>query len=171
MKSLPLTIATLEDVPALVQLVNRAYRGDSSRQGWTTEADLIDGTRTDEASLQMLLDNPDGRLLVGWIEDEICCCVYLETQPAALYLGMLTVDPHVQGQGVGKQLLATADQYAQEQGCSAITMTVVAQRPELIAWYERHGFRPTEETLPFPGGTRFGVPRQTLTLVVLRKAV
>jgi ribosomal protein S18 acetylase RimI-like enzyme len=84
---------------------------------------------------------------------------------------MLTVDPHVQGQGVGKQLLATADQYAQEQGCSAITMTVVAQRPELIAWYERYGFRPTGETLPFPGGTRFGVPRQTLTLVVLRKAV
>ena len=171
MKSLPLTIATPEDVPALVQLVNRAYRGDSSRRGWTTEADLIDGTSTDEASLQTLLDNPDGRLLVGWIENEICCCVYLETQSAALYLGMLTVDPYVQAQGMGKQLLAAADQYAQERGCSAITMTVVAQRPELIAWYERHGFRPTGERLPFPGGTRFGVPRHILTLVVLQKAI
>ncbi|GAB3753561.1 GNAT family N-acetyltransferase [Spirosoma pomorum] len=171
MKSLSLTIATPEDVPALVQLINQAYRGYRSRLGWTTEADLIDGTRIDEPALRTLLDNPAGQLIIGRYDEQLISCVYVEKQLDSLYLGMLTVDPQTQGQGIGKQMLAAADRYAEEQGCSAITMTVVAQRPELIAWYERHGFRPTGETLPFPKGVRFGVPRQTLTLLVLRKVL
>jgi ribosomal protein S18 acetylase RimI-like enzyme len=171
MKPLLLTLATPEDIPALAQLVNQAYRGDRSRLGWTTEADLIDGTRIDEPALRTLLDNPAGQLIIGQSDEKLISCVYVEKQSDRLYLGMLTVDPQTQGQGIGKQMLAAADRYAEEQECSAITMTVVAQRPELIAWYERHGFRPTGETLPFPEETRFGVPRQTLSLLVLRKAV
>ena len=50
-------------------------------------------------------------------------------------------------------------------------MTVIRQRRDLIAWYERLGYRPTGETEPFPyGDERFGIPtRPDLAFAVLVK--
>src|SRR5687768_7298638 len=128
-----IAIATHADAPELVKLVNSAYRGDSSKQGWTTEAELLDGIRIDEPALTDVLDEP-GTVLLKYVnaQGEIKGCVYLHKQADQLYLGMLTVAPHAQASGIGKQLLRAAENYARQQNCTAIVMTVISVRHELI---------------------------------------
>lgn len=164
--------ATEQDIPALNELVQSAYRGDSSRRGWTTEADLLDGIRTDEAALKTMLANPQAMILKYIHDGQLTGCVYLETKGDALYLGMLTVSPDVQAGGIGKQLMAAAEQVARDQNCRAMTMTVIPQRHELIAFYERRGYRSTGQTEPFPmDDPRFGLPKQPLSFVVMEKQI
>lgn len=165
-----ITKATPEDAPALDILVNSAYRGDSSRQGWTTEADLLDGTRTDAAAIAELIQTP-GTIVLKYVEDhEILGCVELQIQKGKLYLGMLTVRPHLQGKGIGKELLNAAEEEAKKQKCTSIYMTVISVRKELIDWYTRHGYALTGETKPFAfNDPRFGQPKMKLEFVVLEK--
>lgn len=174
----PLTFlpATASDAAALAQLVNSAYRGDSSRAGWTTEADLLGGQRTDEAALcDFVAAPPDSRLmLIARTGEALLACVQLERRGETAYLGMLTVAPTRQAGGLGRRLLEEAEtQVVSRWGSRVMEMTVIAQRAELIAWYERRGYRRTGETAPFPyGDARFGLPqRADLHFVVLRKAL
>lgn len=165
-----ITKAVVEDAPALETLVNSAYRGDSSRQGWTTEADLLDGTRTDAAAIADLIQTPGTTLLKFVEEKEILGCVELRNQDDRLYLGMLTVRPNLQGKGIGKELLKAAEAEAKNQKCSSIFMTVISVRKELIDWYVRHGYHLTNERKPFAfNDPRFGQPKQKLEFVVLEK--
>lgn len=166
-----ITIATREDIADLHRLVNSAYRGDSSRKGWTTEANLLDGQRTSEKLLQEMMEEPDAIILKytdpGY--GQLQACVYLKNKSGKLYLGMLTVNPELQAKGIGKQLLAAAEFYARQIHASAIEMTVISLRSELIAWYERHGFRKTGQTEPFPADPEFGLPKQALEFIVMEK--
>jgi ribosomal protein S18 acetylase RimI-like enzyme len=165
-----ISTASLNDIPELTMLVNSAYRGEASRKGWTTEADLLDGDRrTDEQSLSQSLNNPNAVILKFVSEDHITGCVYLEKQGNAVYLGMLSVSPTTQAQGIGKKLLNAAEEYAKQQRCDSIVMTVISLRHELIDWYERHGYKLNGETKPFPENERFGKARQPLQFVVLEK--
>lgn len=164
-----ISTATEQDIPALVYLVNSAYRGDSSRRGWTTEADLLGGNRIDDVSLRGMLQNPAVLLLKYEDAGRLIGCVYLEIKGNDLYLGMLTVSPDTQTNGIGKQLLAAAEQRAVDRQCRAVTMTVITVRYELIAWYERRGYRQTGDTQPFPNDTRFGIKKQPLTFMVMKK--
>jgi len=186
---LALRAARREDAEALSALVNSAYRGDSSRVGWTTEADLLGGQRTDPGALRESIAQGetmgDRVLLVheavqpsgpagGSAAPAIDACVQLERHGDEAYLGMFTVRPTLQGGGLGRRLLAGAEQDARRRwGVTAVHMTVIAQRAELIAWYERRGYRATGETAPFPyGDARFGEPlRPDLHFVVLRKVL
>jgi ribosomal protein S18 acetylase RimI-like enzyme len=163
---------TEQDVPALNKLVNSAYRGESSRKGWTTEADLLEGIRTDEEGLRAMVQNPAATLLKYEEAGNLLGCVYLEKKGDELYLGMLTVSPDAQANGIGKQLLTAAERIAVEKGCNKMTMTVISQRNELIAWYERRGYQKTGETQPFPmDDPRFGLPKQQLEFIVMKKAL
>ena len=165
-----ITKAIIEDAPELDKLVNSAYRGDSSRQGWTTEADLLDGTRTDAAAIAELIQTPGTTILKYVEENEILGCVELRNQDGKLYLGMLTVRPHLQGKGIGKILLKAAEDDARKQKCSSVFMTVISVRKELIDWYTRHGYQHTGERKPFAfNDPRFGQPKITLDFVVLEK--
>ncbi len=165
-----ITKAVVEDAPALETLVNSAYRGDSSRQGWTTEADLLDGTRTDAAAIAELIQTPGTTLLKYVEEKEILGCVELRNQDGKLYLGMLTVRPNLQGKGIGKKLLKAAEEEAKNQKCSSIFMTVISVRKELIDWYVRHGYQPTGERKPFAfNDPRFGQPKMKLEFIGLQK--
>lgn len=166
-----ITAATAQDIPALNALVNGAYRGERSRKGWTTEADILDGIRITESTLQAMLKNPMGTLLKYEQNGQLLGCVSLEKKGSELYLGMLTVSPEVQANGIGRQLLAAAEQLARQQHCAVMTMTVITVRHELIAWYERRGYRSTGETRPFPDDPRFGLPKQPLEFVVLMKSL
>jgi len=167
-----ITKAVVEDALSLEALVNSAYRGDSSRQGWTTEADLLDGTRTDAAAIAELIQIPGTTLLKYVEENEILGCVELRNQDNKLYLGMLTVRPHLQGKGIGKELLKAAETESRKQQCSSIFMTVISVRTELIAWYLRHGYHLTGERKPFAfNDIRFGQPKMKLEFVVLEKKV
>ncbi|MCW3797655.1 GNAT family N-acetyltransferase [Sphingomonas sp. BN140010] len=167
--------ATPEDLPALHALIERAYRGDSARQGWTHEADLLGGQRTDVDALAAMLTNPAQQLLLWRDGAQPAACVALTDKGDGLaYLGMLTVDPERQGGGTGRTLLAAAERWATDHlRARRIEMTVIWQRPELIAWYERRGYRFTGEHRPFPyGDERFGQPHRTdLEFVVLEKTL
>ena len=164
--------ATLADVPALTVLINRAYRGRGSRQGWTTEADLLDGPRINEAALRIMLRAPTSLLLKALNgSSNLAGCVYLEQVGSRLSLSTLAVAPESQARGVGRQLLAAAEAYARRLDCHTLKITVLSARPELLAWYERHGYRRTGASEPFPESTGFGRPRQPLTLLALEKPV
>ncbi|MBO0950540.1 GNAT family N-acetyltransferase [Fibrella forsythiae] len=164
--------ATTDDIPALNQLVNSAYRGDSSRKGWTTEADLLGGIRTTEETLAEQFANPNATILRYVKDEQLLGCVYLEQKGDDLYLGMLTVTPALQAGGLGRQLLEAAEEYARDRQCRAVTMTVISQRHELIAWYERRGFKPTGAVHPFPDDPdRFGQPKTQLSFIELEKAI
>ena len=177
MSDIAILPATERDIPTLNELVQSAYRGESSRKGWTTEADLLDGTRIDESGLRAMLVNPQATILKYEVNGQLLGCVYLETKRDGsgrtdLYMGMLTVSPDVQAGGIGKQLMAAAEQMAHDRHCRAITMTVIPQRHELIAFYERRGYRPTGQTEPFPtDDPRFGLPKQPLSFMVMEKVL
>lgn len=155
------------DVDAVLALVQAAYRGDASRAGWTTEADLLDGQRTDEAGVSAAL--PD--LLVAVQEGEVVGCCAVTHQGGHSYFGMFAVRPTLQAGGVGSALLAAAEDEARAQGSERMEMTVLRQRAELIAYYERRGYAVTTQSRPFPyGDERFGIPRRDdLEFVVLIK--
>ena len=173
---MPLIPAADSDLDAVAALVNSAYRGETSRAGWTTEADYLDGQRTDAATLRAdLAESPGAALLTLREEPDgpILGTVWLEpAQDGAWYLGMLTVDPQRQNSGLGRQLLEAAEGYARDHfHCSRAEMTVIALRTELIAWYERRGYARTGEVRPFPyDDQRFGVPRRDdLAFIVMEK--
>jgi len=165
--------AVAADIPAIVALVESAYRGDSGRRGWTTESDLLDGQRTDAAGVAALLNPPDSQVLLAEREGRLLASCHIERHGAEGYFGMFAVDPAQQGGGLGKAVLAEAERIAREDWhCRTMHMTVIVQRAELIAFYERRGYRRTGEYQPFPyGDARFGIPRRDdLRFEVLRKA-
>jgi len=165
-----ITSATIKDISQLILLVNSAYRGEKSKQGWTTEASIIQGDkRVDEHSLHEMLQKPGAVILLYKEEEILLGCVYLEKQESKLYLGMLSVDPTIQGGGIGKKLLAAATEHALKMNCNSIMMSVISIRHELIAWYERHGYAKTAERKPFPGDGKYGKPVQPLEFIVLEK--
>jgi ribosomal protein S18 acetylase RimI-like enzyme len=162
--------ATLADTTALNILINSAYRGESSKKGWTTEADLLGGVRVNEAQLTEIIKRTDAFILKYTDNDKILASVYLENQVDKLYLGMLTVSPELQGIGIGKKLLHAAKDVAHTLGLKTISITVISVRAELIAWYERHGYVKTGETKPFPmDDPKFGEPTQFLEFIVMEK--
>lgn len=152
--------ATEADVDALVALIESAYRGDDSRAGWTTEADILEGRRTDPQGVRDVVHHADSRLLTVERDGAIVACCQLEHRGDHAYFGMFAVSPALQGAGLGKVIIAEAERTAHETwGVREMHMTVISVREELIAWYERRGYRRTGKMSPFPyGDERFGIP-------------
>ena len=161
------------DVAAIVGLVDSAYRGDASQAGWTTEADLLDGQRTDAEAVSAIVHARGSAMLVAEADGHLVGCCQLERRPGGeVYFGLFAVRPGLQGQGRGQEILAEAERLAREEwGAVIMVMTVLAQRRDLIAWYQRRGYRLTGRTRPFPyGEERFGIPRRPdLSFVELAK--
>jgi ribosomal protein S18 acetylase RimI-like enzyme len=164
-----------DDVAAIVGLVESAYRGPASRDGWTTEADLLDGQRTDVEAVRQIIATPASALLLAEEGSALVGCCHLERQAGGeAYFGMFSVRPAQQGQGRGRAIVAEAERMArQDWGATRMSMAVIRQRLDLIAWYERLGFALTGESRPFPyGDERFGIPtRPDLEFVVLAKSL
>ncbi len=161
-----------QDIPALVKLLNSSYRGEESKQGWTTEADMVEGNiRTDEENMNELMHLP-GVVFLKYTNDEneIEGCVFLHKREGKLYLGMFSVLPALQNKGIGKQIMAAAELYALQQECPAVFMRVISIRHELITWYERQGYYKTGEIQPFDD-TKFGTATQPIEFVVLQKNI
>jgi GNAT superfamily N-acetyltransferase len=150
--ALVVRVADKDDLPALHPVIERAYRGDSARQGWTHEADLLSGERITFDELRALFDQPGHRLLVAERGGMPVGCVSLTARGGGLvYLGLLCVDPLAQAGGIGKAIIAAAERIAREElAANRMEMTVITQRRELIAYYERRGFGRTGEMRPFP---------------------
>ncbi|MBW8858442.1 MAG: GNAT family N-acetyltransferase, partial [Caulobacter sp.] len=159
------------DFPAIVALVNSAYRGQGAQAGWTTEAGYIDGQRIDLKSLRQDLAEAPDAVLLTLRDDEgpLLGCVWIEPDAEvadAWYLRMLTIRPDLQDRQLGRTLLAHGEAYAQGRGAKRVRLTVVHLRDTLIAWYQRRGYVLTGETKPFPVGERFGKPQRELSFVV-----
>ncbi len=168
---MPIVLADEKDITSLVALMDSAYRGEKSKQGWTSEADLFIGNkRTDEPTVATLIKKP-GSVFFKYLNEEgvLQGCVFLHIKGNRIYLGMFSVSPLAQGIGIGKKMLAAADDYARDHNCSSIYMTVISVREELIAWYERNGYEKTGKVLPFPVDERYGIPTQPLEMLVLEK--
>lgn len=192
-RELDFTTATSSDIQELVDLVESAYRGEASRRGWTTEADLLEGQRIDSEMMEQLITEPNVVVLCARTGDShlVACCelraVATQNEPvsgscceysvaddndASAYLGMFAVRPQLQGGGIGRAVLRAAEERAVDRwGARTIFMTVIDVRTDLIAWYERRGYSPTGETKEFPyGDERFGRPtRADLRFAVLAK--
>ncbi|HZF89315.1 N-acetyltransferase [Streptomyces sp.] len=154
--------ATDADVDTLVALIESAYRGDASRAGWTTEADILEGQRTDPEGVLEVVKSPGSRLLTVERDGTMVACCQLEHRGAYAYFGMFAVSPGLQGAGLGKAVIAEAERQARKTwGVREMHMTVISVREDLIAWYERRGYRRTGRMSPFPyGDERFGIPQR-----------
>ena len=169
--------ATHRDVDALVALVESAYRGDASRVGWTTEAELLDGRRTGADDIAACIRRDRSMILIGERDGELLACAHVAAESSddagdTGYFGMFSVRPQLQRAGIGKAMLAEAERIvAAEWGLPSMRMTVIDLRDELIAFYERRGYHRTGIFKPFPyGDERFGVPRRNdLRFEVLEK--
>ena len=159
----------ITDIPEIVALVNSAYRGESAKQGWTSESHLLEGIRIDEAEMTGYYHDPEITLLKHTNdENQITGFVYLEKlENGKLYLGMLTVKPTQQAGGIGRQLLVSSDEVARQLGCPSIKISVITTRLELIEWYKRRGYVATGETMPLV--TTTSVAKEPVTLMVMEK--
>ena len=171
---LELAAATDADVPAVVSLINVAFRGLGEDAGWSVREEYIEGTRiTEDLLREDMAAKPHATLLLWRQEDDtLLGCVWLEpVENGVWYLGLLAVPPRNQKEGLGRRLLEAAEQWARARGATEIRMTVVHVRAALIEWYKRRGYSLMHETRPFPyGDSRFGRPkRDDLYFVLLRK--
>ncbi|MGZ3701553.1 MAG: GNAT family N-acetyltransferase [Bdellovibrionota bacterium] len=150
-------LAQASELPEIAALVNSVYRGNSSRAGWTTEADFFEGARTSAESLAQDLAAGPGRMFLTFRETAdgpLVGCVYLQTgygpSAEACYLGMLSVNAAAQAKGLGRFIMGAAEEKAREHNASHMVLRVLSPRTELMAWYERRGYRRTGEVSPFP---------------------
>lgn len=174
MAQLPFAFRTAEltDTQAIVELVESAYRGEISRTGWTTEADLLDGQRTDADEVSSIIRDPAACITLAFDANDLVGSVMIRSEGTSSYLGMLAIRPERQAQGIGRLLMAEAERKAQLLFSAVkMRMTVIVQREELIRWYERRGYRRTTLREPFPyGNPRFGLPKRSdLEFLVLEK--
>lgn len=174
--ALELGAASPDDVDDVVDLVQSAYRGEPSRQGWTTEADLLEGQRVDASMVRAVIDDPDAVVLTARSAGSLVACCELRHRRGHgdAHLGMFAVRPGLQGAGTGRRMLAEAERSAERRwGVGRMSLSVIEVRHELIAWYQRRGYAPTGEAVAFPyGDERYGRPtRDDLRLVVLSKVL
>lgn len=171
MSDLHFRIAAVDDAALIAELVNLAYRGEDSRQGWTTEADLLDGRRTTAGEVRQLIEADESRLLLCLREAELLGSIHLEREGDDVHIGMFVIRPALQGNGLGKRLLQAAEAAAQQmwQVKNAV-MHVITCRHELIAFYLRRGYARTGVLRDFPENPSLWTPKVTgLQLEVLEK--
>ena len=151
-----------EDSQTISDLVNSAYRGDNSKQGWTTEADYIGGTRTTPELILAMLNTPRAQIDLAFDESEnLIGCVYINREGTKrLYFGMLTTSPLYQGKGLGKKMISHVEGIAKKESFTELKITVLNVRAELIEFYERRGFKATGDFEKFPDNDpAYGIPK------------
>ncbi len=164
-------IAQPDDVAAIVALVNRAYRPDGDSKGWTHESAIVDGMRVTDEQVRALFA-PDSFVFVAEQDAQLLACVHVQMEQDCAHIGMLATNPALQAQGIGKTILAYAENYAREH-CSArqFEMVVISERAELVAFYLRRGYQKTGRVDGYPVSAGVGIPKvQGLTIEVLQKS-
>lgn len=162
--------ATIDDISELVLLVNSAYRGESSKKGWTTEALILNGIRIDEKEMADIFANTESIIFKYKENKTILGCVLLVKKQNKVYLGMLCVNPELQNSGIGKKILHFAENFAHDNGLNRIVMTVISERKELISWYNRHGYLDLGEREAFPASHQKDIiSGKSLEFIVLEK--
>ena len=166
-------LADLDAAPQITALIERAYRGEESKSGWTSEADLLTGPRTSVDEIAAIMRDPLARFLVADADDgSLAACALIRNEQGSGYFGMFAVRPDIQGSGLGKAMLVAAERYIKDLWrLDTVYMTVINLRQDLIAYYERRGYRRTGERKPFPFDIAPGATRTDFYLAVLRKHI
>lgn len=170
--NLNFTFATEVDAKEIADLVNMAYRGEPAKLGWTTEADILDGQRTDRNEIQEKIKSSNAYILMAKENNSLvgCCEILVDSLSRELYFGLFTIRPDKQNKGYGKAFLNFVEKLASEWNLKHITMTVITLRTELIEYYKRRGYQLTNRFIPFPAEERFGIPKvKDLKMVYLKK--
>lgn len=161
--------ADLNDVNFLFTFLNAAYRGDSAREGWTFESDLVGGLRITTEEIAESINKVKESFLLALSGNKIVGCVQLVDEGDELYFGMISVDPKLQNQKIGAKILAEIDRIARSQNKSRVRLVVIHTRAELIAYYERKGFRSTGQSESFPSEYPAKIPG--LLLMEMKKTL
>lgn len=165
-----ISLAKAEDAFAITQLLNKAYRGEEARKGWTTEADIIEGDqRTNNEEVSALIHKDKSDFLLYKKDEEIIGCINTQVKEGALYIGMLSVEPAFQNAGIGKKLIKASEEFALAHNCTYSYMTVIDIRNELIKFYNRLGYYDTGERIPFVEDAVSGKHLQPLRFMVMKK--
>lgn len=156
--------AELSDAQAIAQLINSAYRGENSRKGWTTEADILDGLRTTTEDVANMIKRTDAFMLMGVLNDEIVATIACERQKVAdaltAHFGMIAVKPTLQNKGYGKDLITAAEVMTKrEWRVAGFHMSVISIREDVIHFYERLGYERTTEFMEFPVNPEIWQPK------------
>ena len=160
--------ATQTDAETVTDLVNAAYSGPDAAQGWTPETHLHAGPRTTLAEVRAILADPAQRLLLC-LDPGLAGSVLID---AGGHLGMLAVPPLRQAGGIGRALLAHAEDRARALwDCSSLTLTAISLQTDLIAYYKRRGYQPTGRRDPFPHDEQPGALRLDFDLIELKKTL
>jgi len=163
-------LAFVGEAKAIAALIERAYRGDEALKSWTTEAHILTGPRTDLEEIKALLSDPKSRFVVATEGDALAACALIRDEGGVGYFGMFAVRPDLQGAKLGRTMLDAAERYARDLWrVPQMYMTVINLREDLIAYYERRGYRRTGEQKPFPFADGMGAARRDFHLAVLRK--
>jgi len=165
------------DAAAVATLINTCFRGEASRAGWTTEADILDGKRTTSGEIASVIRRRDAFVLLGVLNDEVVAAVCCEQQMIAgkqtAHFGKVSVKPSLQNKGYGKDLIHAAEAMTKrEWRVLGFHMSVISLRTELIAYYERLGYERTGELEAFPENPTLWQPKvEGLTLAYLVKLI
>lgn len=162
--------ATEVDIPQLHAIIELCYRGEESKNGWTTETNFLGGIRSTEEIVKREMEIRGGKFLKYTDADgKINGCVYVLLTPEAakVYIGFLCVNPHMQTKGIGKDLMAAAEHLAIRSGCTNSSLTVIARRKELVAWYVRQGYKSNGELTPFADGGGVGDAKDDIPIELL----
>ncbi|WP_198079277.1 GNAT family N-acetyltransferase [Acinetobacter calcoaceticus] len=171
MTNLNFRLAQFDDIPQLVDLINKSYREQQGRS-WTTELEFVKGQRITEHQLEEQLQLSNSTLLVGETNSsKIVACIGLTFENNQVEVGTFCTDPHVQNMRVGRSVLEYAEQYALKQAPYLVNavMHVLDVRSELIAYYERRGYAKTGNEQPYPVEANVGVPTVPIKLIEMKK--
>ena len=165
-------LADLGEAPQITALIERAYRGEESKTGWTSEADILTGTRTSVDEIAAIMRDPLARFLVADADGGLAACALIRNEQGSGYFGMFAVRPDTQGAGLGRQMIEAAERHLRDLWrVPTVYMTVINLRQDLIAYYERRGYRRTGGRKPFPFDIAPGATRTDFHLTVLRKTL
>ena len=164
--------ATIDDVPALATLIERAYRGPEAAKGWTNESEILTGPRSSPEEIAALIWDREARFVTARDGARIAACALLKKENGGAYFGMFAIDPDLQGSGLGKLMMGHCEEAARVLwGSRSMRLTVISLRTKLIEWYERRGYARTGESEPFPFETATGALRTDFDLTVLKKKI
>ena len=161
-----LELANISEAQGINDLLNFAYRGE---KGWTTEVSLVEGDRSNISDITLAIEN--SVFLIHKNNSDLMACICLESTGNDVYIGSFAVHPDHQATGLGKSVLEAAEAYANnELNAKKIIMVVLSLRTELIAFYERRGYKRSGVFKEYPSHLKVGTPkRNDLTIEQLHK--
>jgi N-acetylglutamate synthase-like GNAT family acetyltransferase len=132
-------VATEADFDTVMRLINTAF---------AIELSFKVRDRVNRPELEEYFRK--GNFLLSEENGRATGCVFVERTGERAYMGLLSVDPSLQKQGLGRRLVAAAEEFARELGAHHMDLTVVNIRTELLDIYGKLGYRDTGITEPFP---------------------